>query len=90
MWLTAVACQALVLELKIFVVLVRQSVECQMRLAEYEASLHLVLHRYQSWGDYSRQDVHCNRSGMPGCLCECSNGSDQRQLLCECSSRLCR
>lgn len=34
MWLTAVARQALVLELKIFVVLVRQSVECQMRLAD--------------------------------------------------------
>ena len=32
---------------------------------------------YRGWRDHTRQDVHTNRSGMPGCLCECSNGSDQ-------------
>lgn len=43
--------------------------------------------RYQGWRDDSWQDVLTNRGGMPRCLCECSNGPDQRQLLCECKWR---
>lgn len=56
----------------------------------YKVYLHLFLHRYQGWRDYSRQTVYSNRSGMPGCLCECSNGPDQWQLLCECLTSFCR